>query len=48
MPLKAIAPIGQVFDRADLHYVTFTYHAGKTVWRCEACRLDMKQNIVNK
>lgn len=39
---------GQEYDTADLHYVSLTYHAGKTVWRCEACRLDMKQYIVGK
>ena len=39
---------GQDYDTAELHYVSLTYHAGKTVWRCEACRLDMKQYIVGK
>ena len=40
---------GQEYDMADLHYVRLTLHSGdKVVFRCEACRLDMKQYVVNK
>jgi hypothetical protein len=33
----------------DLHYVRLTLHSGgKVVFRCDACRFDMKQYVVSK
>lgn len=38
----------QSYDIIDLHEVMLRGHKCRIVLRCEACRLDMKQYIVNK